>query len=250
LVFVGMTLALGEWVAPPAERMAQQLRLQAIGRMVGREFRTGLWVKDGSAFVNVRDVQPDGTLLNVRIYEFDEGFRLTATRVAARGHYQDEGHWRLSDVVENRYTDTGSSVRSLPEQAWQTGLTPDVVSVLLVAPERMSIGKLTQYVGYLDENRRKTERYEIALWKKLVYPLACLVMMFLALPFGFLQDRAGNISAKVFAGVMLGIGFHMLNGLFSNLGAINNWSPPLAAMAPSVLFLLIAVGLVWRLERR
>jgi lipopolysaccharide export system permease protein len=63
------------------------------------------------------------------------------------------------------------------------------------------------------------------MWKKLVYPLAALVMMALALPFAYLQDRMGAVSVKVFAGIMLGITFHMLNGLFSNLGAINSWPP-------------------------
>jgi lipopolysaccharide export system permease protein len=40
---------------------------------------------------------------------------------------------------------------------------------------------------------------------------------------------------------MIGVLFHMLNGLFANLGAINSWSPLLSAATPSALFLLAAV---------
>jgi lipopolysaccharide export system permease protein len=133
---------------------------------------------------------------------------------------------------------------------WKSGLTPDVVSVLMVVPERMSLMTLMRYVNYLGGNQQKTERYEIALWKKLVYPLATLVMMVLALPFAYMQDRMGSVSVRVFAGVMLGIGFHMLNGLLSSLGVINNWLPFISAITPSVMFLMAGAALVWWVERR
>jgi len=88
------------------------------------------------------------------------------------------------------------------------------------------------------------------LWKKLTYPFAPLVMMALALPFAYLQDRMGVTSIRIFSGVMLGIGFHMLNGLFSSLGVINSWPPFLSSVTPSLLFLLTAIGMLWWVERR
>ena len=86
--------------------------------------------------------------------------------------------------------------------------------------------------------------------KKVVYPLAALVMVALALPFGYTHDRVSGVSLKIFSGVMIGVFFHMLNGLFSSLGAINSWSPVLSAMAPSALFMVAAVGMIWWVERR
>jgi len=100
------------------------------------------------------------------------------------------------------------------------------------------------------ENKQKAERYQIALWKKLVYPLTALVMVALALPFGYSHDRVGGVSLKIFAGVMLGILFYALNGLFSNLGVINSWPPFASATAPAVLFLLTAMSMLWWVERR
>ncbi|HEY6898577.1 MAG TPA: LptF/LptG family permease, partial [Rhodocyclaceae bacterium] len=136
------------------------------------------------------------------------------------------------------------------EMAWSSALTPDILSVLLVMPEKMSIVNLYQYIRHLTENKQKTERYEIAFWKKLTYPLSALVMMALALPFAFLNNRMGAVSLRVFTGVMLGIAFHMLNGLFSSLGVINDWRPLYSAITPSVIFLLGAVGMLWWVERR
>ena len=120
----------------------------------------------------------------------------------------------------------------------------------MVAPDRMSLMKLSAYIKHLGENAQKTQRYDIALWKKLVYPLAALVMVALALPFGYTHNRVSGVSLKIFAGVMIGIFFHMLNGLFSSLGAINSWSPILSAFAPSVLFMIAAASMIWWVERR
>jgi lipopolysaccharide export system permease protein len=90
--------------------------------------------------------------------------------------------------------------------------------VLIVVPERMSVMKLYRYMQHLSANRQKTERYEIAMWKKIFYPIATLVMMAIALPFAYMHARFGMVGIKVFLGILLGIFFHMLNSLFSHIG--------------------------------
>jgi len=249
-VFVVLTFAVGEFVAPPAERAAQQLRLAATSSLVAREFRSGLWVKDGLSFINVRDVLPDASLRGVRVYEFDADYRLRSISEAERGSYVPPDSWRLSNVAQTLFDGPQPSVRRHDELRWASALNPNILSVLLVVPERMSLVSLYQYIRHLAENRQKTQRYEIAMWKKLVYPLATLVMMALALPFAYRHDRMTAVSVKVFAGVMIGILFHMLNGMFSHLGVINSWRPLVAAVTPSVMFLLAAGAMLWWVERR
>ncbi|RTL56528.1 MAG: LPS export ABC transporter permease LptG [Rhodocyclaceae bacterium] len=249
-VFVLLTFLMGEFVAPHAERAAQQLRLRAMSAMVAQEFRSGLWVRDEHSFINVRDVLPDSSLKEVRIYDFDERFRLLDIVEAESGSYEEDGRWALQGVVKTSFETSRSQVERRDNMVWQSALTPDILSVLLVVPEKMSIVSLYQYIRHLDENHQKTDRYEIAFWKKLSYPFSVLVMMLLALPFGFLQVRSGGVSLKVFTGIMLGIGFHLLNALFSNLGAINSWQPVLSAITPGAIFLLGAATMLWWVERR
>jgi len=250
LVFAAATLLLGEILAPPAERAAQQLRLKAMGSLVAQEFRSGLWVRDEQAFVNVREVLPDASLQSVRVFEFDPGFRLLSISLAERGRYLSGGVWSLEGVVRTVFSGDSARVERYGQVNWKSALSPDLLAVLLVVPERMSLVNLYLYIRHLSGNQQKTERYDIAMWKKLIYPLAALVMMSLALPFAYMQDRMGAVSVRVFAGIMLGIGFHMLNGLFSSLGVINNWPPFFSAITPSVLFLMTAAGMLWWVERR
>lgn len=250
LVFSAMTLLVGELLAPPSERAAQQLRLKAMGSLVAQEFRSGLWVRDERSFVNVREVLPDSSLQNVRVFEFDDRFQLLSISQADNGRYLGAGAWALNGVVRTVFSDDAAHVERHGELTWKSALNPDLLAVLLVVPERMSLVNLYLFIRHLSGNQQKTERYDIAMWKKLIYPLAALVMMALALPFAYMQDRMGAVSIRVFAGIMLGIGFHMLNGLFSSLGVINSWPPFFSAITPSVLFLLAAAGMLWWVERR
>jgi lipopolysaccharide export system permease protein len=186
----------------------------------------------------------------VRIYEFDARHRLLSISQAAGGRYVDDNLWRLTDVVQTRFGASSASVQRFEQLDWQSVLTPDILSVLFVLPERMSAWNLFQYSRHLGDNNQNAERYDIAFWKKLLYPFATLVMMGLALPFAYIHSRAGGVGAKVFSGIMLGVLFHLLNSLFSHIGLLNHWSPLLSALSPSLLFVSAAVLMMTWVERR
>jgi lipopolysaccharide export system permease protein len=248
--FGAVTFIVGEFLAPPAEQFAQRLRSQTISGIVAQEFRSGLWIKDGTAFINVAEITPPATLSGVRIYEFDEGSRLRSLRYAAGAEYQGQNRWALRDVTQTEFGSSSTRVSRHERMEWQSVLDPALLSVLQVKPEKMSAWSLYSYSQHLKENRQKSLRYEIALWSKLLYPVAVVVMMILALPFAYFQNRQGGVGAKIFAGIMLGLGFHFLNRLFGHLGLLNDWPPVLGAIGPMLLFMAVAVAMMWWQERR
>ena len=250
LVFSVLTFLVGEFVGPIAERTARQLKIRATSAVVAQEFRTGLWIKDETRFVNVREVRPDASLAGIRIFEFNADYRLISLNSAERGEYIGEKRWNLGKVTQTLFESEVVRILKLDVLEWQSVLTPDMLSVLFVMPERMSAWNLYQYVRHLQDNRQQTDRYEIAFWKKIVYPFAALVMMALALPFAYVHTRSGVVGVKVFAGIMIGILFHMLNSLFSHVGLLQNWPPLYSAVMPSAMFLATAGLMMWLVERR
>ena len=249
LAFVVATFAIGEWIAPFTEELAQKVRMQAMQSLIGGDLSSGLWFKDERSFINVREAREAHSLGGVRIYEFDAAYRLRQVTAAERGEYAGEGKWRLVEVSQTLFGPGGPTVARSPEAEWRSAVSPDLLNVLIVAPERMSAWKLYKYLQHLAGNRQKTERYEIALWKKLFYPLATLVMMALALPFAYMHARTGMVGIKVFLGIMLGIFFHMLNSLFSHVGLLKEWPPVAAAAVPSLLFFATAILMMLWIER-
>ena len=249
LAFVVATFAIGEWIAPLSEETGQRVRMQAMQSLIGGNLSSGLWFKDERSFINVREAREANSLGGVRIYEFDAAYRLRQVTAAERGEYAGGGKWRLVNVSQTLFGSGAPTVARYPEAEWRSAVNPDLLNVLLVAPERMSAWKLYKYLQHLAGNHQKTERYEIALWKKLFYPLATLVMMALALPFAYMHARSGMVGIKVFLGIMLGIFFHMLNSLFSHVGLLKEWPPVAAAVVPSVLFLVTAILMMLWIER-
>jgi lipopolysaccharide export system permease protein len=249
LAFVVATFAIGEWIAPFSEEAAQKVRMSAMQSLIGGSLVSGLWFKDERSFINVREAREANVLGGVRIYEFDSAYRLRQMTEATRGEYAGSGSWRLLGVARTVFGPSGPTTARYAEAEWRSAVNPDLLNVLLVAPERMSAWKLYRYLQHLAGNRQKTERYEIALWKKLFYPLAALVMMALALPFAYMHARSGMVGIKVFLGIMLGIFFHMLNSLFSHVGLLKEWPPIAAAAVPSLLFLATAILMMVWIER-
>ncbi|HEV2429978.1 MAG TPA: LPS export ABC transporter permease LptG [Burkholderiales bacterium] len=250
LAFVVLTFVIGEWIAPWSEEQAQKVKLRAMSTAIGQDLQSGLWFKDEGSFINVREARQTNQLVGVRIYDFDADYRLRRITLAQRADYAGGSIWQLHDVARTDFTTEGPRTERQPLMEWRSRVNPDMLDALIVRPERMSAWALHKYTEHLAGNRQKTERYEIALWKKLFYPLAALVMMALALPFAYMQARAGMVGVKVFLGIMLGILFHMLNSLFAHIGLLQNWPPLSAAVVPSAAFLTAAVLMMWWVERR
>jgi lipopolysaccharide export system permease protein len=268
--FVLLTYMFGEAVAPSAEDLARRLKLRASGAALAQEFRSGVWVRDAIAdggdgqarlrFVNANHVNTDTSVDNWRIFEFDSQMRLRSVSTAASGHYVRGQGWKLSNVVETSIppvvasdtsqTSQHTEVIRQPLRLWHSGLTPEIFGALLLQPERMGALNLSRYIRHLAENRQRTDRFEIAFWNKMFYPLAILVMMVLALPFAYLHVRSGTMSLKVFCGIMIGVIFYAMNKLFSHLGLLNTWPPIVVAAVPGLLVLSVALGALYWVERR
>jgi lipopolysaccharide export system permease protein len=270
ILLTGLLLALftalmGEVVSPPTERLAQRLRTGALGTAGSGQFRSGTWIKDTQRdasgqpvslrFVNIETLNPDASLENVRIFDFSPDLELRSVLQAERAQYDGVSRWKLSGTEETRF-ESGRTADALPtltaqvvrqdSRDWLSDLDPDILRVSMVDPARMSLTALVHYTRHLRENKQSPGRFELALWKKVIYPFAVLIMMMLALPFAYLQVRAGSIGYKVFAGIMLGVVFHFMNGLFSNLGMLNTWPAWLTVSIPSLIALTVALLLLAR----
>src|SRR5258706_7330314 len=250
IVIALVTLAFGELVTPFTEEAAKGLRLKATRSIVAREFRSGFWVKDDRSFVNIQDVTADTDLINLRIYEFDPAFRLTAISRADKGTYAGPNKWELTNVELTRFEGDRAVLQKIPSATWSSVLTPDILSVLKIVPERMSALNLRAYIEPLRENRQKATRYEIAFWSKIFSPAAAIVMMVLAIPFALQSARAGGVGAKIVMGILIGLSFHFAGRLFSHVGLLNDWPALLSAGAPVAIAALVAAGLLVHAEKR
>ncbi len=255
--FVAFSFAVGDYVAPASGRAAQLLKARYQSKItIGQ---TGAWLKEKQAYntyvVNVKALSPDNEMQGVQIFEFNNKGLIVSTTQAPMATFTQGDAWRLQQATRAEFeVPTGLSPAGKPQESakvsratlgsfrWPTEISAEMVSVALLKPERMSTIDLFNYVRHLEANAQTAQRYEIEFWKKVFYPLSCLVMVVLALPFAYLHFRSGGIAGYVFAGVMIGISFFLLNNVFGYIGNLRNWQPWLAAATPGLLYMAVSLG--------
>jgi lipopolysaccharide export system permease protein len=249
IVFTLLTFAAGDYLAPVADRAGQLLQARVEGRIsIGQ---TGAWLKERQPYntynVNVKALTPEGDMQDVRIFEADgRGFLVSLTQ-ARKARFTDGSAWVLEDVERSEFNTSGTGAPRVerlkrPTMSWRTEITPEMVSVALLKPDRMSTIDLFRYIQHLEANGQTSQRYEIEFWRKVFYPLSCIVMVVLALPFAYLHFRSGGITSYVFGGVLIGISFFLLNNVFGYIGNLQNWLPWLTAAAPGLIYSMFSLG--------
>lgn len=254
--FVLLTFVVGDYVAPLANRTAQLLKAKYQKTTVAGQ--SGAWLKEQQRYsryaVNVSALDGNGDMTRVRIFEFDTSDRIISSTEALSGQFLSDA-WLLRDAkrielplnlkaisMESAVTKISANVRLVPEYRWPTEINAQMVAVALLKPERMPVYDLFSYIQHLDRNGQSAQIFEIEFWKKLFYPLSCMVMLMLALPFAYLHFRQGGIAGYVFGGVVTGISFFLLNNVFGYIGNISHWEPWLAAAAPSMIYFAVSLA--------
>jgi lipopolysaccharide export system permease protein len=269
LPLVLLTLLISEVLGPYAESISERVRMQALGSNFTTQFRSGVWVKDqlrdedgvgpirpGVRYVNVGSIDKNDTIRQIRMYEFDPQYRLLSIRIANTGKFNEDGVWELNDVSETRFKEVltsnpldpvySASTKTIPKLSLDSEVTPQILGVLLISPEKMSILSLGRFIHHLQVNKQDTQRHAIAFWKKVIYPFIIFIMLALALPFAYLKVRTGSVGIKIFGGIMLGMSFQLFNTLFSSAGLLGSWPAIFTAIFPPLIYFCLAmVALKW-----
>ena len=250
LLFALLTFVMGDHIAPWCEREGRLLKSRFEGGVL-HIGQNGAWLKEKQKYsqfsVNVGSISGEGQMSDIRLYEFSNTGRLISHTLAQKGRIANTGGWVLNDVARSEFSPSQDAPKpvaqtQLTEMLWPSDISQVMVTVALIKPERMGIWDLFHYVRHLENNAQAAQLYEIEFWKKVFYPLSCLVMVVLALPFAYLHMRNVNIATYVFIGVMFGVSFFLLNNMFGHIGNLKQWTPWLAAALPGMLYSLISLG--------
>ena len=242
-----MAIILGEFIAPPAERYAQNMRAEALSdKRV--DAKAGFWVRDGENFVHVREVYADGSLGQITIYKINESLQLQELTRAKQARYE-EGAWVLEALQQSQISWQKIKTENVSSERRERLLNPEMLDVVAIEPEFLTTLGLYHYIQFLQDNNLEANRYQLAFWKKIVSPVATAVMVFLAIPFIFGPLRTVAVGQRVLVGTLVGIGFHMSNEILGFLGLMYNINPVLCTVLPTAIFFLIGLTYMKRALR-
>ena len=245
LVIGAINLVLGDWLAPMGKQNATELREQyRRGRAPGAMERP-VWLREGSTILHIGQVKTETEVADVVAYTLREDLGLQAVVHAEEASYVD-GHWRARKVRRTDFTEDGAKVSELPEMVWQGNISPEVLRLVMLKSNAISIRGLFQLTSYLRANGLDDGQYRLELYRKLVAPLTVMAMMLFAVPFVMGSLRDSGTGQRLLFGVLVGVAFYMVNEVTANTGQISGWPPALSAGLPTLL--LAGIG-AWRLAR-
>ncbi len=242
----------GETIGPSGERAAQSLAARARGMDAVSASWSGLWAREGDVFLNARDVlvRDDGPvpvveMIGVRIFEIEPDGRLRSLARARRAVHDGTG-WTLYELRRIHLGENFAHAEEVERQSWQSELDGDTLVASVSRPRYMPSSRLRAGIEYMRRNGVDPGPYEAAYWARWFYPFNVLALCLAAMPFAFGPLRSGGIGKRLFAGIVFGLAFFLLNRLAVNMAGVYGLDMRLANAVPPLTVLAVSALLFWR----
>jgi len=219
LVFVVISLLIGEVIAPVTEQAAQQKRSIALTKQISMKTKHGFWSRDGDNYINIRKILPGDRVEEIYIYEFDKEHHLRSSIYAKHAEY-DQDKWVLHDILKTEITEEQVTNNHYETAEWEALLNPEVINMVTIKPRYLSILGLISYIDYLNANNQSSKQYVQAFWSKLISPFSIIAMILLSICVVRCEARPMGLGQRVFIGALIGITFHLLNQVSGHLGIV------------------------------
>ncbi len=246
LVVIGLGFALGEYVIPLTDQVAQSGKAMALGDRQNSELGGGLWSREGREYMHFNAVLPNGKLFGVTRFQFDDDNKLLVSSFAEQAIYQD-GFWQEEKVRESRVEDGRIVVKTYPTRIWKTELAPSLLNILVLPADALSIRNLYDYATYLTEQGLVASEYWLAFWKKVLQPLVIIGLVLVGMSFIFGSLREATMSFRIVLALMVSLVFYFGQELLGAASLVYGTSPLVAVLVPALLS--VALGM-WMLRRR
>jgi LPS export ABC transporter permease LptG len=174
--------------------------------------------------LNVLDLSRDPFSINRRIY----------ARSASWDGAKRE--WVLENGWERTFEgDRNTGFEQFKERRMQAQENPEYFKKDPRGSASMTVGELRDKIADLSRSGFDVLDLKIALQSKVAFPLTCLVMVLVGLPFSFSVGKRGALYG-VTLGIAIGLAYWGFLGLFEQMGRYEMLPPVLAAWGPNLLF--------------
>jgi lipopolysaccharide export system permease protein len=214
-----------------------------------------LWVRqadDGISPGGVAVLHAQGVLLRdnvlrangVTILRLNDQTMLLQRIEAARATLSP-GAWDLQTV---RTLAPGGLPRVTAAQNFPTDLTVHRVQESFASPDSLSFWALPSFIALLKRSGFSPIQHELAFQALLALPLLCATMALVAAGFSMRPSRRGSAARMLVSGVGCGFALFMVSEVANQFGTSGALPVILAAWAPAVAGLCLALALLLHLE--
>jgi len=237
-VFAGL---LGEYIGPPLDYFARNMRLEARFEQDDKRLGNAAWVRDGPVILHLERVSSEFEFGSLYMFLLNEKDGLASIAKAENSGIDDDDRWILENLRETRFEDDGVQVVESSLAIESFDIDAEVLGISLVKPQSLSGSGLMSYIAYLKRNSLDARRYETELWYRIARTTTVVVMPILALAFVFGSLRTGGAGARLMIGVVIGLGYYLASEMLANSGQVFRFDPAVIAWLPSALLVIVTV---------
>jgi len=245
LLLVLFQVLLGEFLAPPLQQAAREHK--AFSKLSNVSFGgSGAWVRDGDLILNVAEQSSERQFGGMQIFELSPDHRLLAMGHAAHAISGARGKWLLSDYTESRFEDDTVTARPPGERVLESNISAGFLGLAVEDPKQLTGRRLWRLIAYARSNSLDAREYVFAFWSRIARTVAVVFTVLLAIPFVLGSLRSSGTGARMLMGLLLGVGFFLLQRLIESGTVVFNLNPVVLAWLPTVLLALVTLGLLAR----
>jgi lipopolysaccharide export system permease protein len=237
-VFTGM---LGEFIGPPLDFFARNMRLEARYQKDDDRLGNATWVRDGPVILHLERVSSEFEFGSIYLFLLDENHGLASIARAENSGIDKDDRWILENLRETRFREDGVQVVESSVAVESFDIDAEVLGISLVKPQSLSGRGLLSYIAYLKRNSLDARRYESELWYRVARTATVLIMPVLALAFVFGSLRTGGAGARLMIGVVIGLAYYLASEMLANSGQVFNFDPAVIAWLPSAMLAIVTV---------
>ena len=243
IVFAFLSFLVADWVVPISETSAREVRSSAINSTSALSAKRGVWIKDLNQVLYIKILLPDGVAKSIEIYQLDDQGRLIST-ITADSAIPRGSDWVLQQVKKTFIGDKAGETAAYDEISYDGKISFELLDALMIEPGQMSSRDLYAYLNFLSENSLDNSLVSLTFWQKVLAPLTIITMCILAVPFVLGSQRQSNAGQRLMVGILLGLGYIVVNRLLTLLGGQLGFPPAFNAISPTLVFLLLAIFLL------
>lgn len=214
-----------------------------------------LWVRQsdrgltpqGVAIIHAHAVELHGkrlTATGVSVFRLDGRDRLL-TRIEATRATLDRGAWQFQKASTIRPDETPDPASTI---VLPTDLTVARVQESFASPDTLSFWELPGFISLLDRSGFSSIRHRLHFQALLSLPLLSATMVLVAAGFSMRPARRGGVAQMIGSGVAAGFALFLVSKMAEEFGSSGALPVVLAAWAPAVAGLMLALALLLHTE--
>nr|WP_294546151.1 LPS export ABC transporter permease LptG [uncultured Rhodopila sp.] len=201
----------------------------------------------GVAIIHANQVELHGkqlTATQVSVFRLDGADKLL-DRVEATRATLGKGNW----ILDNARTIKADQLPGPPQEMnLPTDLTVSRVQESFASPDTLSVWALPSFIALLDRSGFSSIRHRLHFQALLALPLLCATMCLVSAGFSMRPARRGGVAKMIGSGVAAGFVLFVVSKIAEEIGQSGALPVALAAWAPAVSGLMLAVALLLHTE--